>query len=109
MERKGLRAYIKSIIKESAEIIDITGRLPEKPSDPVMITLEDIYEQLGALDIPSEHPAASAIEEILSILDEHFASDMTDEDGDGDVSADERRRFLDMMNRTRDLSDEDED
>jgi len=108
MKTEKFRSLIRDILSEG-EVIDITDRLPGKPPDPVDEALQDIYENLGSMKIPKDHSAGPAIEEILAVLDLYFGSEIDDDDEDGEVSQDERSRFLAHMNATRDDDSDDED
>lgn len=116
MRNPKIREIIRSILAEG-DVIDIRDKLPappeepidEMPIDPVDEVLQDIYENLGTLEIPQDHPAFLVSEEILSALDLYFGSEINDEDGDSEVSQDERQRFLAFMNMTRGQEDEDLD
>jgi len=110
MKTERFRSLIRSILSEGeGEVIDITDRLPGKPPDEIDEMLQDIYETLGSMKIPENHTAGPVVDEILSALDLYFGSEIEDDDEDGEVSQDERSRFLAHMNSTRDDYDDDDD
>ena len=108
MKTEKFRCLIRDILAEG-DVIDINDRLPGKPPNPIDVMLQDIYENLGSIKIPTGHNAEPAIEEILAVLDLYFSSEIDDDNEDGEVSQDERSRFLAHMNATRDDDSDDED
>lgn len=108
MKTEKFRCLIRDMLAEG-DVIDINDRLPGKPPDPISMMLQDIYENLGSMKIPAGHNAGPAIEEILAVLDLYFSSEIDDDNEDGEVSQDERSRFLAHMNATRDDDSDNED
>lgn len=92
-----LREMIRSIITEG-DVIDLAPYLPKSlpanlPEDGLSSLIEDFYNQLSDINIPTTHEHANFAQYLLEIMDNYFIGDQENNDFEYDDS-DSSRKFV---------------